>query len=95
MQRRITAAAFGGLAGLQCLLEVTCGVRSIVSLSPALAPAYICAACSFGGLSLLLQNAAFWQESGLTLIQLAMLRLIHALCAFAACLLACAALGVV
>ena len=41
----------------------------------------LCAACSFGGLSLLMQNAAFWQESGVRIGQLFLLRLLHGLLA--------------
>ena len=72
-------------AALQCALEVTGGVKAILSLNTPFAPALICAACSFGGLSLLLQNAAFWQDSGVTIGQLALLRLFHALLSSALC----------
>ena len=64
---------------LQCGLEVTAGVKAILSLNTPLAPSLICGACSFGGLSLLLQNAVFWQDSGVTVGWLAFLRVFHAL----------------
>ena len=74
-----------GAAALQCALEVTGGVRAIVALGlPRPAP-WVCAACSFGGLSLLMQNAALWREAGVGIGQLLGLRLLHALAAFALC----------
>ena len=81
---RMAACALPGLpqgaeAALQCALEVTAGVRSLIGLRTPWTAPLICAACSFGGLSLLLQNAAFWQESGVTLGQLFFLRLAHGL----------------
>ena len=72
-------------AGLQCALEVTAGVKAILSLNTPWVVPLICAACSFGGLSLLMQNAAFWQDSGVTLGQLALLRLLHAVLSGALC----------
>lgn len=61
------------LAGLQALMEVTAGCSRIMRLSflsadPALRPALLCAAASFSGLSILLQNLAFLQESGVSLL---------------------------
>ena len=87
---RLTACAFPALpmearAALQCALEVTAGVKAILSLNTSNAAPLVCAACSFGGLSLLMQNAAFWQESGVTLGQLALLRLLHAILSGALC----------
>ncbi len=81
---RMAACAFPALpeaaaAALQCALEVTSGVRAVIALAGPGREALICAACSFGGLSLLMQNAAFWQDSGVTLKQLFFLRLLHAL----------------
>ena len=64
---------------VQCLLEVTAGLRALIDLRPPLLIPLSCAACSFGGLSILLQNAAFWQESGVTVGQLLWLRLLHGL----------------
>jgi len=87
---RMAACAFPTLpaeaqAALQCSLEVTAGVKSILALQTLMSAPLICAACSFGGLSLLLQNAAFWQDSGITLGQLALLRLLHAVLSGALC----------
>ena len=87
---RLTARAFPAMpkeaqAALQCALEVTAGVKAILSFGTPFAAPLICAACSFGGLSLLLQNAAFWQESGVTLGQLALLRGLHAILSGALC----------
>ena len=80
---RMAACAFPhlppwGAVALQCALEVTAGVKALIALHPPYTIPLICAACSFGGLSILLQNAAFWQDSGVTLGQLALLRILHA-----------------
>ena len=69
----------GMSAALQCCLEVTSGLRALIALAPPCRLPLACAACSFGGLSLLAQNAAFWQESGVTVKQLFLLRLAHGL----------------
>ncbi len=60
------------LTGLQAFMEVTAGCSRIMQLPlpsayPALRPALLCAAASFSGLSILLQNLAFLQEAGVTL----------------------------
>lgn len=73
--------------GLQCVLEVASGVQALTAASPALTVPLACAAASFGGLSLLMQNAAFWQESDVNLSSLATLRLCHALISFLLCAL--------
>ena len=73
---------------LQCALEVTAGVKAILGLNMPFPAPLICAACSFGGLSLLLQNAAFWQDSGVTVWQLALLRTLHGLLSGALCYIA-------
>ena len=70
---------------LQCALEVTSGARALIQLRPALLLPPLCAAISFGGLSLLMQNAAFWQESGVSPLDLCLLRLVHGLLAGALC----------
>ncbi|MDO5328119.1 MAG: hypothetical protein Q4G00_15605 [Clostridia bacterium] len=80
---RMAACAFPhlpawGAAALQCALEVTSGVKALIALHTPWTAPLICAACSFGGLSILLQNAAFWQECGVTMGQLALLRALHA-----------------
>jgi len=82
-----------GTAALQCALEVTAGVEAVIGLRPALTAPLVCAACSFGGLSLLMQNAAFWQERGVGIGQLMLLRLLHALLSFGLCLAAGALTG--
>ncbi len=87
---RMTACALPGLGTpwmvlLQCLLEVTAGTQRIIAVDTTLKIPLLCAACSFGGLSLGMQNAAFFQESGVTLMQLLKLRAVHALVAFALC----------
>ena len=80
---------------LQCSLEVTAGVRAVIDLGSPLVLPLICAACSFGGLSLLMQNAAFWQDCGITLSGLLPLRLIHGMLSGALCYLITSILPVV
>ena len=89
---RMAACALPGLpeaarTALQCALEVTSGVRALIQGHPPLLLPAVCAACSFGGLSLLLQNAACWRESGVGAGTLLLLRAAHALIAFSLCLL--------
>ena len=77
----------GWAAALQCALEITAGAKALIGLEPStLRLPLLCAACSFGGLSLLMQNAAFWQESGVTPARLLVLRLLHGVLAFFLCL---------
>ena len=88
---RMAACAFPGLpdwaaAALQCALEVTGGVSALISLEQPYTVPLMCAACSFGGLSILLQNAAFWQESGVGMGKLLLLRTGHAALSFVLCL---------
>lgn len=73
----------GLFAGLQCLLEITSGAKALTALNGPWVFPLLCGACSFGGLSILLQNAAVWRESGVRIQQLFMLRLCHALLAAA------------
>ena len=75
-------------AGMQCALEVTAGVRALIALNTPYTAPLICAACSFGGLSILLQNAVFWQESGVTALQLLGLRLAHSVLSGCLCQIA-------
>ena len=80
---RMAACAFPRLpgwaaAGLQCALEVTGGVKALIGLGLPHTAALVCGACSFGGLSILMQNAAFWQESGVGVGTLILLRIAHA-----------------
>lgn len=64
---------------LQCLLEITAGAKALIDLSPPLLLPLLSAACAFAGASILIQNAAFWRESGVTILRLMDLRLRHAL----------------
>ena len=80
-------------AALQCALEVTAGVKAVIGLAGPYTLPLVCGACSFGGLSLLLQNAAFWQESGLGLGPLLLARLAHGLTSAALCLAAQTIMG--
>lgn len=77
----------GWMAALQCLLEVTAGSKALILLAPAELLPLLCAACSMGGLSILLQNFAFWHGSGLALPRLLLARILHALIAGSLCLL--------
>ncbi len=70
---------------LQCVLEVTTGAERIAALETELRLPLLCAACSFGGLSLLMQNAAVWQEAGVGPGRLLLLRLGHGTISFALC----------
>lgn len=76
----------GVSAIFQCLTEVTSGVRALIGLQGPFTVPLVCAACSFGGLSLLMQNAAFWREGGVTVGQLFVLRALHGLLSGALCL---------
>ena len=75
------------MAALQCILEVTAGAHALLSLRPPFLMPLLCAACSFSGLSILLQNAVCWRESGLTPANLVPIRLIHAVISGILCLL--------
>lgn len=78
----------GIMAALQCCLEITAGAQRIVALNSAYTLPLLCAACSFGGLSILLQNLAFWQKAELRFPQLLGVRAVHALISGTLCLLA-------
>ena len=73
---------------LQCALEVTGGVEALIASRPPLMLPLLCAACSFGGLSILLQNTVFWQQAGLKMGHLLLLRLLHAAISLCLCLAA-------
>lgn len=82
----------GVLAAIQAILEVTAGCSRILAVPlpdslPALRPALLCAATSFSGLSIILQNLAFLQEKGVSFAFLLKGRLCHALLSFVLCLL--------
>ncbi len=86
----ITGLSPAALAGLKTALEVTTGCNDIVALQlpaqlPGLRPALVCAAVSFSGLSILLQNLAFYQETGVQFSFLFRGRLFHALLSFCLC----------
>lgn len=70
---------------LQCALEVTGGVQALIQLHPPALFPLICGACSFGGLSILMQNAAFWQGAGVKMGQLFALRCLHGAVSFGIC----------
>ena len=72
---------------LQCALEVTGGVQALIALNPPLLYPLICGACSFGGLSILMQNAAFWQGAGVKIGLLFALRCLHGSISFGICLI--------
>ncbi len=78
-------------AALQALCEVTGGCRALIALPLRRLPllCLLCAATSFGGLSIVLQCAAFWQKNGLGVGQL----LLPALCRAALAFLLCALIG--
>lgn len=90
----------GILAGLQAFLEVTAGCSRISSIPlpdtfPALRPALLCAAASFSGMSILLQNLTFLQEGGVTLFFLLKGALCHSLISFGLSLLLFPIIGTV
>lgn len=77
---RMAACAFPYLpsfiSGLfQGALEVTGGARQMISSGCSLP--LLCGMVSFGGLSILMQNHAYWKEKGISLVQLAAVRLLH------------------
>lgn len=73
----------GIMIALQCLIEVTGGLHALSDTPlPANQKALLSVmAASFGGLSIQLQNAAFWKEGGVGLGRLLFVRCIHALIA--------------
>ncbi len=78
----------GTMAAIQCCLEITTGARQIVALNSPYTLPLLCAACSFGGLSIQLQNMAFWQKAGLRFPQLLGARTVHALISGVLCFIA-------
>ena len=80
-------------AALQSMLEITAGVKALIALSPPFAVPLVCAVCSFSGLSLLMQNAAFWQEGGVGMGSLCALRAMHGILSGALCFLAWQLMG--
>lgn len=85
---RMTACALPGLppraaAVLHSLLEISGGCRALAEAGAPLP--LLSALLSFSGLSILLQNAAFWQKNGLGPGTLAALGLLRAALAFLLC----------
>ena len=78
------------LALMQCALEVTSGAQTVIGLQLPETIPLLCAVCSFGGFSLLMQNAVYWRSAGVSLGTLVGLRLLHALLSGGLCLAACA-----
>ncbi len=77
----------GLLTALAAMIEVTSGgVRLSILDSPFKMP-LLCAACSFGGLSVILQTAVYWRRVGLSVPRIALIRLTHATLAFLLCFL--------
>ena len=76
-------------AALQSALEVTGGVRALCALDASVGVRSVLCAffTSFGGLSLLMQNSAFWQKRGLGAASLLPLRLLHGTLSALMCLL--------
>ncbi|MCI5771317.1 MAG: hypothetical protein MR021_00580 [Clostridiales bacterium] len=76
-------------AALQSALEVTGGVRALCALDASVGVRSVLCAffTSFGGLSLLMQNSAFWQKRGLDAASLLPLRLLHGTLSALMCLL--------
>ena len=69
---RITGCLFPHLPALmltvlQSLTEATAGCKSLIALRPICLLPLLCFFTSFSGLSILLQNAAFWGKRGVTL----------------------------
>ena len=80
--RTLPVGLLTALATVQCLLEITSGMKSLISLS---APPLIAALTGFTGFAILLQNAAYWQKSGLTLGALTKIAILRGLLAFLVC----------
>lgn len=85
---RLIAAALpmlpkGTMIALQCMIEVTGGLHVLSQSALPESPKALLSvmAASFGGLSIQMQNAAFWKESGVGFGHLLCLRFMHALLA--------------
>lgn len=76
-------------AALLSVLEMAGGCEKILSLSmpPDKAAPILCAAISFGGLSVFMQNAAFQKQKGVNLRVQLFAKVIHAAAAYAICAL--------
>ncbi len=73
------------LALLQSLLEVTSGCKSLIALHPPCLLPLLSAFTAFSGLSILLQNGAYWGKHGISLSKLLMYGLLRASAAFILC----------
>ena len=73
------------LALLQSIIEVTSGCKSLVAAKPPLLLPSLAAATAFSGLSILLQNAAFWGKCNISLQTLLKYALFRATIAFLLC----------
>lgn len=73
------------LALLQSLLEVTSGCKSLIALNPPFLLPILSAFTSFSGLSILLQNAVYWEKHGIPLGKLLFYGLLRGIIAFLLC----------
>ena len=73
------------LSILQSLLEVTSGSKILIALNPPLLLPLLSAFTSFSGLSILLQNGAYWKKHGVSLFRLLLYGLLRAGIAFLLC----------
>lgn len=76
-----------GIMLLHCLLEVTGGMHALArtALPMQLKMLFCTGAAAFGGLAILMQNAAFWKKGGVKIGSLLLYRVCHSL--FSVCLL--------
>lgn len=72
---------------LMCVLEMAGGCASILSLGlqEAQTAPLLCAAVSFGGLSIFMQNATFFKKTGVSLRTQFLARILHACAAYGLC----------
>ena len=73
------------LALLQSAFEVTSGSQSLIAAAPDCLLPLLCFFTAFSGLSILLQNAAFWGKQGVTLTNLTFFGLLRGGIAFLIC----------
>ena len=73
------------LSLLQCFAEVTGGCQGLIALKPSLLLPLLAGCTSFSGLSILLQNAAFWGKQGISLSFLIFFGILRAIIAFLVC----------
>lgn len=85
---RLFACAFPRLSArhaalVQCILEFSGGTKQLLSLSFPLP--VVTGLISFGGLSVLMQNHAYWKTKGLSVFQLMAVRALHGSFSFLLC----------